>query len=385
MVTTTRRPNRRQLNPKGDPMSPWMHVDLSLLLVTAALSAVGLAMIYSTTRGTDPTGYDTTFVERQVMFLMVGTAALAAIAIMPTPQLRSWAPIVYGGGVVLLLAVLSPLGVERNGAQAWFEFASFQLQPSEPLKVAYVLALASYVARFNGDLTMVQLGGALLIGALPLGLIMMQPDVGTAAVFVAITMGVLLIGGARVRHIVFLTIFGLLCVVVIWNAGLLKGYQQDRLRSFLDPASSQSVTAYQQTQAQIAIGSGGVTGQGFGQGRQTRGEFVPEQHTDFIFTVVGEELGFVGATAVVGLFAFLIWRCWRSAVKAADLFGSLLCVGVLTMLVFQMFQAIGMTLGIMPITGIPVPFMSYGGSSALTSLAAIGLVLNVHMHRHTRR
>jgi rod shape determining protein RodA len=378
------RPSRRQLNPKGDPMAPWMHVDVSLLIATLALAGVGLLMVYSTTRGTDPEAYNTWFVERQTMFVMVGCAGMALIASLPTAQLRQYAPIVYGGGVFLLVVVLSPLGAERNGTQAWFALGAFQLQPSELVKVGYIMALASFGARYEGHLGALQLAMALGIGGLPMVLILRQPDVGTAAVFLAITMGVLLVAGARVLHIVALTLSGVALAALIWSSGMLQGYQQDRLLSFLDPASNQTETAYQQTQAQIAIGSGGLTGQGFGQGAQTRGEFVPEQHTDFIFTVVGEELGFVGAVIVLGLFAFLVWRCWRTAKKAADWFGSLICVGVLTMLAFQMFQAVGMTLGIMPITGIPVPLLSYGGSSALATFAALGLVLNVHMHRHDR-
>ena len=195
-------------------------------------------------------------------------------------------------------------------------------------------------------------------------------------------MGMLLVGGAQTRHIGFMTLVGIAGIAVIWSTGLLQDYQRDRLTSFIDPASSQTEAAYQQTQAQIAIGSGGLRGQGYGEGQQTRGEFVPEQHTDFLFSVVGEELGFIGALAMLGLFGVIIWRCWRTAKKSADLLGTLICVGVLTMIVFQMFQSVGMTLGIMPITGIPLPFVSYGGSSSLTSFVAVGLVLNVHMRRY---
>ena len=195
-------------------------------------------------------------------------------------------------------------------------------------------------------------------------------------------MGMLLVGGAQTRHIILMTLAGIIGIVTIWSTGLLQDYQRDRLTSFIDPASSQTEAAYQQTQAQIAIGSGGVSGQGFGQGQQTRGEFVPEQHTDFLFSVVGEELGFMGSIVILALFGLVIWRCWRTAKKSADLLGTLICVGVLTMIVFQMFQSVGMTLGIMPITGIPLPFVSYGGSSSLSSFIAIGLVINVHMRRY---
>ena len=195
-------------------------------------------------------------------------------------------------------------------------------------------------------------------------------------------MGMLLIAGAQGKHILLLTLVGIFLATVVWSSGLLQDYQQDRLTSFIDPESSQTEAAYQQTQAQIAIGSGGLTGQGFGQGQQTRGEFVPEQHTDFIFSVIGEELGFVGALIVLGLFAILMWRCMRAARKSPDLLGTLISCGVMTLFAFQMFQSVGMTLGIMPITGIPIPFVSYGGSSAISSFVGIGLVLNVHMRRY---
>ncbi len=384
MATVTNAKRARELNPRRDPLSPWLHIDLMLVLSSLALAVLGVAMVYSATRGTDPAAYDTTFLERQTIFVMVGIALMAGTALISYERLVAWAPLLYAGGIVGLIAVLA-VGVERNGARSWFEVGQFQVQPSEFLKVAFIVALASYVRRIDGELSLRQLLAALAIGALPLALVMQQPDVGTALVYLAITMGVLLVGGARVRHIVVLTILGIGFAVLVWNSGVLQSYQQDRLLSFLDPASSQSEAAYQQTQAQIAIGSGGVTGRGYGEGGQTQGEFVPEQHTDFIFTVVGEELGFVGAALVLGLFGVLVWRTWRTAKKAADTFGALICVGVMTMIVFQMFQAVGMTVGIMPITGIPVPFLSYGGSSALTSFLGVGLVLNVHMRRYQVR
>ncbi len=384
MTATTGARGARELNPRRDPLSPWLHVDVMLVVSTMALAVLGIAMVYSATRGTDPAAYDTTFVERQIIFVMVGTALMAGTALISYNRLVAWAPALYAGGIVGLVGVLA-FGVERNGARSWFAVGSIQLQPSELLKIAFIVALASYLSRIEGELELRQLAAALALGAVPLLLIMRQPDVGTALVYLAITMGVLLVGGARLRHIVVLTVVGVGFAVLVWNSGVLQSYQEDRLLSFLDPESSQSEAAYQQTQAQIAIGSGGVTGRGYGEGGQTQGEFVPEQHTDFIFTVVGEELGFVGAATFLGLFGVLVWRSWRTAKKAADMFGALLCVGVMTMFVFQMFQAVGMTLGIMPITGIPVPFLSYGGSSALTSFLGVGLVLNVHMRRYQVR
>jgi rod shape determining protein RodA len=211
---------------------------------------------------------------------------------------------------------------------------------------------------------------------------MLQPDLGTALVFIAITMGMLLIGGARGRHIVVLTAVGVVVVVGVLNSDLLEDYQRDRLSTFLDAEGEDVQEAgYNLDQSKASIASGRVSGKGLFEGTQTRLGFVPEQHTDFIFTAVGEELGFVGSATVLGLLALLCLRIWRTAQIARDRLGTLICVGVLSMLVFQIFQNVGMTMGIMPITGITLPFMSYGGSSVIASFLAVGLVLNVHMRR----
>ena len=372
----------RALNRNSDPHAPWWHVDLLLSLATAALAAFGIAMVYSATRGIDPENYDRFYLERQGMFVIVGAGLAVGAAVLPYQRLRSLAPIVYIGGLLGVLAVLGPLGVEVNGAKAWLAIGSIQLQPSEFLKIGYIVMLAAYLARFDGEaLSIPQLATALAIGGLPV-LLIVANDFGTALVFVAITMGMLLIGGIRFRHIVILTLLGALAVGAVLNAGVLEDYQRDRLTSFIDPEGDSSGASFQQQQAQVAIGRGGLTGEGWGQGGQTRGKWVPEQQTDFIFTVVGEELGFAGAAAVLGLFAIMMWRIWRTAQLASEPFGRLICVGVLSMIAFQMFESVGMTTGIMPITGIPLPFISYGGSSILTSFVAIGLVVNVHMRRH---
>ena len=339
-------------------------------------------MVFSATRGNDPALYDRSYFNRQLLFLGVGVVAMASAAYFPYRRIRDWVPAVFWSGMFLLLLVLTPLGVERNGTKAWFEFGSFQLQPSEICKIAYIFMLANYLERFNGRLDIRQLGNALLLGLIPIGLILLETDVGTALVFIAITMGMLLVAGAQTKHILVLTVVGIILSALVWSSGVLQEYQQDRLTSFIDPASSQTEAAYQQTQAQIAIGSGGLTGQGFGQGQQTRGEFVPEQHTDFIFSVIGEEFGFVGSVIVLALFAIVMWRCMRTARKSPDLLGTLICCGVMTLFAFQMFQSVGMTLGIMPITGIPIPFVSYGGSSAISCFVGVGLVLNIHMRRY---
>ena len=381
-MRTSRERKNLNLNPTGDPWSPWLHVDIALVLSSVALAVIGAFMVFSATRGNDPALYDRSYFNRQLLFLGVGVVAMASAAYFPYRRIRDWVPAVFWSGMFLLLLVLTPLGVERNGTKAWFEFGSFQLQPSEICKIAYIFMLANYLERFNGRLDIRQLGNALLLGLIPIGLILLETDVGTALVFIAITMGMLLVAGAQTKHIIVLTVVGIILSALVWSSGVLQEYQQDRLTSFIDPASSQTEAAYQQTQAQIAIGSGGLTGQGFGQGQQTRGEFVPEQHTDFIFSVIGEEFGFVGSVIVLALFAIVMWRCMRTARKSPDLLGTLICCGVMTLFAFQMFQSVGMTLGIMPITGIPIPFVSYGGSSAISSFVGVGLVLNIHMRRY---
>ena len=252
--------------------------------------------------------------------------------------------------------MISPLGTEVNGAQAWFQLGPFQLQPSEFTKIAVILALASIGAQFGSDIDLRRLGVLLAVPGIPLLLIMLQPDPGTAMVIVAITMGLLLVAGVRAKHIAALTLFGLTALVGVLNSGLLEDYQKDRLTVFLNPDAGLKAEAYNLNQSKIAIGSGGMFGKGLFKGTQTQLDIVPEQHTDFIFTAIGEELGFVGAALLLVLFAIVVWRVWRIAQLSRDQLGMLLCVGVLSMLVFQIFQNAGMTMGIMPITGIPCPW-----------------------------
>jgi rod shape determining protein RodA len=219
------------------------------------------------------------------------------------------------------------------------------------------------------------------LAAVPLGLVMLQPDLGTAMVLGLIVIALLAVAGAKTRHLLVLALFGLTFVFAVVNVGMLKQYQIDRLTSFVNQGGDKRNTAYNTDQSKNAIGNGGVTGRGFGNGSQTAGGFVPEQHTDFIFTAVGEEFGFIGSVALLALFAVVIWRTWRAALLARDFFGALVCVGVLAMFSFQIFENMGMTMGIMPVTGIPLPFMSYGGSSMITDFACVALVASVSMRR----
>jgi len=367
-----------------NPASPWRHVDVVLIGCVAAVGALGCLMIFSATRGRNPADFDTSFLAKQLLFMAIGASVMALTALVDYRRYRELAPLAYGGVVLLLLLVISGLGSEKKGTQAWFQMGPFQLQPSELAKIVVIVALASVIAHFDSELDLGRLVAVLGALGIPMALILMQPDLGTALVFVAVGMGMLLIGGAHLRHIIAITVIGIGGAFLVLNSGMLETYQQCRLSSFLEqdnPDCAARGAAYNLDQAKVAIGSGGVLGKGPFNGTQTRLDIVPEQHTDFIFTAVGEELGFVGSGTLLALLAVIAWRIWRTAQMARDPLGTLICVGVLSMFVFQVFENIGMTMGIMPITGIPLPFMSYGGSSTLTAFIAMGLVLNVHMRR----
>jgi rod shape determining protein RodA len=367
-----------------NPASAWRHIDLVIVGCVAGVGALGCLMIFSATRGRNPSDFDTSFLTKQLLFMAVGAGAMVVTAAVDYRRYRELVPIAYGAVVLLLLLVITGLGSTRKGTQAWFPIGPFQLQPSELAKVVVIVGLAAVIAQFDSDLDFGRLLAVLGVVALPMGLILLQPDLGTALVFVAVAMGTLLIGGAQAKHIAALTAVGLLGVFFVLHTGMLEEYQQCRLTSFLGEQSEnckERGAAYNQDQAQVATGSGGVLGKGLFQGTQTRLDLVPEQHTDFIFTAVGEELGFLGSATLLALLGVIAWRIWRTAQMARDPLGTIICVGVLSMFVFQVFENVGMTMGIMPVTGIPLPFMSYGGSSTLTEFIAIGLVLNVHMRR----
>jgi rod shape determining protein RodA len=306
---------------------------------------------------------------------------MALVAIVDYRRFRDHWYVGWAAAVLLLALVVSPLGTESKGTQAWFQFGAFQLQPSEFAKPAVILALAGYASLHEGDLDIRRLGVAMGLVLVPIGLIFLQPDIGTILVFVAVMMGALLVAGARPRHIALLTFVGLIGVVGVLQMDVLEDYQRARLTAFIDPTDDLQRAAYNQNQSKIAIGAGGFTGAGLFRGSQTNLSYVPEQHTDFIFTAIGEELGFLGASTVLMLYTLMVWRTWRTAQLARDLSGTLICAGVMALLVFQVFQNVGMTMGIMPITGIPLPFLSYGGSATLAMFISVGLVLNVHMRR----
>jgi rod shape determining protein RodA len=365
---------------RRDLSAPWRHVDVVLLVCTMALAPLGVLMVFSSTRGPDNPP-DTSFLVKQSLFTIVGFGLMLAVTLIDYRRIRDFAWVIYGGTVLLLLAVLSPAGSEVNGAQAWFTLGPVQLQPAEISKLALVITVGALLAEWAGDIDLKRLAVLGVVAGVPLGLIMLQPDVGTAIVLVSIMLGMLLVGGLRFRYIVALSLVGALAVLGAFNSSVLKDYQKERFTEFLSPGGDRLGSGLNVHESQNAIGNGGITGQGLFEGSQTQLNYVPEQQTDFIFTAVGEELGFAGGAVVLGLYGVIIWRIWRTAALSRDLLGTLFSIGVLSMFVFQIFENVGMTMGIMPVTGIPLPLLSYGGSATLITFAAIGLVLNVHMRR----
>jgi rod shape determining protein RodA len=374
----------------GEPISarmarkaPIKHLDPTLLVTTLLLAAFGIVMVFTATASKVPPGSDSAvFLKRQLAYVVVGLVFLAAVSLLDYRHLKGLAPVIYVITLLTLVAVLTPLGDVRKGASRWISLGSFQAQPSELAKIAVIVTLGAFLAERKGEVTSGVVAVCCALVALPSALIFLQPDLGTMMVFVMLTGALLLVGGAKIRHFATLAVLGLVGIVLVLQAGLLQDYQIRRVVAFLDPSPDVQSEGWNVAQAEIAIASGGARGKGLrGDNTQTALDFVPEQHTDFIFTAVGEQLGFMGAATLLGLFALLIWRALRIAGMSRDLFGTLIAAGIACWWAFQLFVNVGMTMGIMPITGIPLPFISYGGSSLLANFVAVGLLLNVHMRR----
>jgi rod shape determining protein RodA len=363
--------------------SPIRHLDPTLLFSALALTAFGNLMVYSASsarlraQGISPRY----LLNRQVTFSLIGIGLMIVVATFNYRRLRAWAFPLYVAGLALLIAVLSPLGASAKGAQRWINVAFFQLQPSEFMKLAALVALAFFLSEKRGYPGVGAVVRACLLVLIPAVLIFKQPDLGTLLILMALLLTMLVVGGTRARVMIIIIMLGISSIVGVLHTHVLKQYQLARLTAFLDPSTDKQRTGYNLDQARIAVGSGQITGKGLFTGTQTNLDFVPEVQTDFIFTAVGEELGFVGAAVLLGLFAIFLWRGLRIAMLSKDMFGTLLAAGVVAMLAFQMFINIGMTIGVSPITGIPLPFVSYGGSSMVTTYIATGLLLNVHMRR----
>ena len=371
--------------PRAEKDPWWLLVDPFLVLSAVAIAAIGSVLVYSATRGAgDFVEPDRTLLERQALFAFVGLLVGAAVSL-PTPRQvkRVW-PFAFAGLMLALWAVLR-IGVEVNGTRGWFSVGPFRLQPSEPGKLMVIVGLALVLSPRSGEAGPLRLLSGLALAAAPVLLLLRQPDLGTVLVYLAVTVAVVVVSGVKARWIAALALLAILGTVGVLRSDALAEYQQNRLSVFLTDPSEVSPEAaeyaYNAEQAKIAVGNGGLRGQGLFQGTQTRSDLVPYQETDFIFTVAGEELGFQGSSLLLGLYALLLFRVWRTAQIASGRFGRLVCVGVFAMLLFQMFQAVGMTMGMMPVTGIPFPLVSYGGSSMLTSMAALGLVAGVYRRR----
>ncbi|RZS89785.1 rod shape determining protein RodA [Motilibacter rhizosphaerae] len=365
-------------------------VDWVLLAAVAGLLAIGALEVWSVTSGGSPSApKGRSFLKKEAVNVGIGSVLALAAAWFDYRRLRLWAPVVYAAAVLGLVAVLSPLGATINGSHSWILLpAGFSIQPSEIAKVALVVGLAMVLSEKRGSETAAGDGDvvlALVGAAVPLGLVMLQPDLGTALVISLMVVGMIAVSGAPLRWVVLLVVTAAgLGTAAVTVPGLLSPYQVDRLTSFAHPDRDLSGSAYNVHQGMIAIGGGGLHGYGLFHGPQTQGGFVPEQQTDFIFTAVGEELGFRGALALVALLLVVLWRAGRIAWAADDLFGRLVGVGTICWFGFQAFENIGMTLGIMPVTGVPLPFVSYGGSSTFAALVAVGLLQNVHTRRSGR-
>ena len=378
-----------RVSSKGIDVGVVARLDLVLLAVPLALSGLGFVMIYASTKtrlgqaGLNQLSY----VEKQGIAAVLGLVVMVAAIAIDYRRLRDVWPLVYIAWLPVLLAVLA-IGQRRNGTQAWFQVGPMQFEPSEITKIVVIVAIAGYCHQHRGDMTPWRLGSAVALAAVPIGLVLAQNDLGSAIVILVCASASLVVAGIKVQHAAVLILVGLSVVGAAFATGTVKAYRIDRLTTFLDqesaatlPAAKQTQAEYTLTQAQIAIASGGFTGAGLFHGMRTNLGDVPEQHTDFIFTAVAEQLGFIGGATVIALYGLLVWRLWRIALTAADLFGLLLAIGILAMFTIHVFENIGMTMGIMPITGIPLPFLSYGGSSLIGSFLGIGVAANVHMRR----
>jgi rod shape determining protein RodA len=376
-----RRPHARVL----EGTAKARELDLVLLAAVAGLSLLGVLLVWSGTRVSDVTQglAPDSYLKKDLLNVFIGVVLGGIATLVDYRTLRAYTPLFYVACCLGLLAVLTPLGSIVNGAHSWISLGGgFEVQPSEFTKLALVLGLAMLLAERAdeaGGPSLRDVGSALALAALPLLLILVEPDLGVVLVCLSIVIGMLALSGARSRLIVGLLLLGVLGSFAAVHLHLLKTYQLQRLTAFAHPHSNLASANYNTHEAETAIGSGGLTGTGLFRGSQINGQFVPEQQTDFVFTVAGEELGFVGAGLLVVLMGVVLWRGLRIAGRTTDPFGRLVAVGVVCWLGFQAFENIGMTLGIMPVTGIPLPFVSYGGSAMFAEMIAIGLLQNVRL------
>jgi rod shape determining protein RodA len=377
----------RYRNPyrKAHRQSAFHGFDPVLSVAVGLLLLIGTALVYAATRnwyaanGLDPEYY----LKRHVINITIGLLLAWGTTVIDYRLLRAYTPILWVLGVLGLTFVILPgVNSEVNGAKAWIPLpGGFQIQPAELAKISIIVGMSMLLSERSHDSdqpTTNDILRALGVAAIPVLLILKQPDMGTVFIISASVVAILGISGAPMKWVAGLLILAVLGGVVATKAGVISDYQVKRLQSFVDPNADSQGSGYQLRQARITVGSGGLFGTGLFDGPQTNGRFVPEQQTDFIFTVAGEELGFLGSGFIIFLYILILMRAFGIARRSSDPYGQLVCTGVIAWFAFQTFENIGMTLGLMPMTGVPLPFMSYGGSSMFANLIGFGLLQNVH-------
>lgn len=354
------------------------NIEYPILIVITLIVVLSILMISSATHANAPGG-TFYYARMQIIWFCIGLVAMIVIMSVDYHSIAQWSNIIYGANIFALLLVIF-MGRESLGAQRWIPIGPFGFQPSEFAKLAIIITLAKHMEKKKHFNNLKDVLPFFAHVGIPMLLIMKQPDLGTSLVLIAILFGVLFIAGINYKLLGGIIATGIGCFPLFWKY-LLKDYQRNRLLVFLNPYVDPLGDGYHIIQSKIAIGSGRLFGKGLFQGTQNQLDFLPEQHTDFIFAVLGEELGFIGGITLFILLFILIYRTINVALKARDLLGTYIVIGIASMWTFQMLVNIGMTLGIMPITGIPLPFMSYGGSSFLVNMMSVGMILNVGMRR----
>jgi rod shape determining protein RodA len=363
------------------------HLDWVLLLAVLALSAVGTLLVWAATSTAGASTADP-YLTKDILNIAIGLVLMGGVSLLDYRQLRMWAPVVLAVSCLGLLVVLMPLGhitAPVNGAKSWITLpGGFQIEPSEYAKLSVVLVGAILLGQLRPGETRPgpkALAKTVGLAAVPLLLVVAEPDLGVTILLVALLVGMIALSGVRLRWLAAIVAAGALAVVAVAKLHLLKAYQISRLTSFLHPSANPQSTGYSAAQSKIAIASGGLFGQGLFHGQLISGGFVPEKQTDFIFATAGEEIGFVGCMVIIALLAIVLFRAIMIAARADDQFGMLVAAGIAIWFAVQSFINIGMTIGIMPVTGLPLPFVSYGGSAIFADMIAIGALQAVHRHR----
>lgn len=353
------------------------HIDYSLIFLVLVLCFLGLLVIYSTTQPEISNEEDMQFTKRQLLYILVGLFLCFIVATIDYHQLEKIAIPIYILAIIMLVYVLL-FGKTMGGSRRWIKVAGFDFQPSEFAKIALIIFLADFLSRQKDKLSnfLYFLLPFLFTGILML-LITKQPDLGTAIVFLAIVLFMIYVAGIEWKYILMISLLLVASFPVLWS--FLKDYQRKRIIFFLNPELDPLGAGYNIIQSKVAIGSGGLLGQGLFSGIQSQLKFLPAQHTDFVFAVIGEELGFLGALLLLSLFILLLWKGIKIAQEAPDLLGTFLATGVVAFMFFHIFINIGMVMGLVPATGLPLPFISYGGTFMITNFIGIGLLLNVHL------